>query len=68
MTAKKNPPAAWASMLADLEKLVCHPSADAADKRKAIEIAYEVGMSEGRLAGATHMGEQLVAAARARNP
>jgi hypothetical protein len=68
MTKKKDSTPTPASMLADLEKLVCHPSADAADKRKAIEIAYEVGMSEGRLAGATHMGEQLVAAARARNP
>jgi hypothetical protein len=64
---RKNPPTPT-SMLADLEKLVCHPSADAADKRKAIEIAYQVGLSEGRLAGATHMGEQLVAAARARTP
>lgn len=65
--SKKNPPTP-ASMLADLMKLVCHPSAGDEDKRKAVNIAYEVGKSEGRLAGATDMGEQLVAAARARTP
>lgn len=63
--SKKNPPTT-ASMLADLMKLVCHSAADDEDKRKAVNIAYEVGKSEGRLAGATHMGEQLVAASRAR--
>lgn len=56
----KNPPTVTA-ILADLVTLICSSSADTGVKAQAIQIAYEIGKSEGRLDGAKSMGDRLIA-------
>jgi hypothetical protein len=56
----KNPPTVTA-ILADLVTLICNSTADTGTKAQAIQIAYEIGKSEGRLDGAKSMGDRLVA-------
>ena len=46
-------------MLADLNKLVCDRLSNDDTKRKCIRIAFELGMTEGRVAGAKSMGEHM---------
>jgi hypothetical protein len=51
-----------ASLLADVLTLVCDPRSTVETKQHAIKIAYEVGLSDGRLEGAKSMGDSLTAA------
>lgn len=47
-------------MLADLKLLVCSALSDA-KKQECIDIAYGIGISDGRVAGAEDMGATMMA-------
>lgn len=61
MTQRIPKPATASSLLADLVALVCDSGATKDTKAQAISIAYEIGKSEGRVAGAETMGNTLIA-------
>lgn len=48
-------------MIADLNKLVCSPDLPDDKKCDCIRIAYGMGFSDGRVAGAQSMGETMTA-------
>jgi hypothetical protein len=58
MTAKKNPPTPT-QMLADLRAMVIDPGAGPTMLLRAIDLAYEIGKSEGHFDGARRMAEDL---------
>jgi hypothetical protein len=60
MTKRTVPPPSSTTMLAHLVTLICDGHADAGMKAQAIQIAFEMGKSEGRLEGAISMGDRLV--------
>jgi hypothetical protein len=60
MTKRTTTPATSTTMLAGLVNLILSTHADAGMKSQAIQIAYEIGKSEGRLEGAISMGDRLV--------
>jgi hypothetical protein len=60
MSRKKAPLAN--PMLADLAAIVCNPQSDSAMRTKAINIAYEIGKSDGRLECANNLAATLTPA------
>ena len=54
-----------AELLSKLTMLVSTPRCSAEMKAEAIQTAYEMGKTEGRLEGAKDMGERLVASIKA---
>jgi hypothetical protein len=60
MTKRTIHPPSSTTMLADLVTLICDGKSDAGLRAQAVQIAYEIGRSEGRLEGAISMGDRLV--------
>jgi hypothetical protein len=60
MTKRTVQPPTSTTMLAGLVNLILSEHADAGMKAQAIQLAYDIGHSEGRLEGAISMGDRLV--------
>lgn len=61
MTKRITKPPSSSGLLAGLVKVVCNVNATDDTKAQAIQIAFEIGKSEGRVLGAEAMGNTLLA-------